>query len=614
MPLSIRDRALARTLLALPLIWILGCLCLSYGSGGQSLAGEPTTPLSPSSIDAAPWPFTDALGRSVPTPDAGEVPVVRPNRFVGIFYFLWHDNRGGAKPGGGPYDIAKILEADPDALSHPDSPLWGPVGSYHYWGEPLNGYYLSDDAWVIRRHARLLADAGVDTLIFDATNNQTYPAIYSRICEVFTAIRKAGGRTPAISFMVNTEAGQTAQRLYEDLYRPGRFRDLWFVWEGKPLLLCDPKEASPEVREFFTLRRAHWPFTMVNTQNAWHWEATYPQPYGYTDDPNRPEQVNVSVAQNLRASDGQVTDMSDGNARGRSFHDGKADRSPGAVLRGHNAEEQWKRARELDPPFVMVTGWNEWIAGRWKRPGRPIVFVDQYDQEYSRDIEPMRGGHGDNYYGQLVANIRRYKGASPLPPASPAKSIRVDESFRQWADVGPVYGDDAGDASHRDHDGAAGTHYENRSGRNDLVAMKVARDDSQVAFYVRTQAPLVPAGRPEGLWLLIDADQNPRTGWEGYDYIVNRSAAGDGGFGLEKNAGGWNWTRVAEVQGRVEGNELQFIIPLERIGKADEGRRASFDFKWVDNLQKPGDVMDFYVSGDVAPESRFKFRYSGGGE
>jgi len=43
---------------------------------------------------------------------------------------------------------------------------------------------------------------------------------------------------------------------------------------------------------------------MINTPYAWHWEATYPQVYGYTDDPNQHEQVNVSVAQNLRQSDG----------------------------------------------------------------------------------------------------------------------------------------------------------------------------------------------------------------------------------------------------------------------------------------------------------------------
>ena len=30
------------------------------------------------------------------------------------------------------------------------------------------------------------------------------------------------------------------------------------------------------------------------------------------------------------------------------------------------------------------------------------MFVDQFDQEHSRDIEPMKGGHGDNYYYQMV--------------------------------------------------------------------------------------------------------------------------------------------------------------------------------------------------------------------
>ncbi|HSW47060.1 MAG TPA: hypothetical protein VLM89_15965, partial [Phycisphaerae bacterium] len=356
-----------------------------------------------------PWPAIDALGRSLPTP--AEVGQPKPDRFVGIFYFLWLNERANKSPHwDGPYDVSRILEKDPDALKKPDSPLWGPIGVSHYWSEPLYGYYLSEDPWVLRRHARLLADAGIDTLIFDTTNAITYRPVYMKLCEVFTQVRREGGRTPQIAFMVNTRAGETAQELFRDLYQPGRYRELWFHWQGKPLLICDPKEAAPELREFFTLRRAHWPFKLVNTPYAWHWESTYPQVYGYTDDPNKPEQVNVAVAQNLRVADGGVTNMSNGDARGRSFHEGKQDLSPGAVNHGYNCQEQWKRAIELDPPFVMVTGWNEWIAGRWGNPGGPIVFVDQLDQEFSRDIEPMKGGHGDNYYWQLVANVRRYKG------------------------------------------------------------------------------------------------------------------------------------------------------------------------------------------------------------
>ena len=36
----------------------------------------------------------------------------------------------------------------------------------------------------------------------------------------------------------------------------------------------------------------------------------------------------------------------------------------------------------------------------------------------------------------------------------------------------------------------------------------------------------------------------------------------------------------------------------------------SIDFKWWDNAQKPGEIMDTYLSGDVAPDARFNFRYS----
>jgi hypothetical protein len=526
-----------------------------------------------------------------------------------MFYFLWHTERREWAGGNGPRDIAKIIAKDSDALRHGDSPLWGPPGTAHYWGEPLYGYYQSTDPWVLRRHAQLLSAAGVDTLIFDTTNAATYPEVYTKLCEVFTEVRKAGGRTPRIAFMVNTQAGKTAEKIYHDLYQPGKFRDLWFIWQGKPLMLCDPKEASAELKEFFTLRAAHWPFELVNTPYAWHWESTYPQVFGYTDDPNQPEQVNVAVAQNLRAADGRVTNMSFGDARGRSFHDGKEDKTPGAVNLGYNFAEQWKRALELRPPFVMVTGWNEWIAGRFGNPGGPVVFVDQYDEEFSRDIEPMKGGHGDNYYYQLVANVRRYKGVPEIPAASPMKTIQIDGTFDQWADVGPEYLDDSDDTAHRDFPGVGGLHYADTSGRNDLVTMKVARDEKNVYFYARTREPLTPRTDPNWMWLFISTPGNNHGNWEGYDYLINRTIDADGTAWLEKNDGGWKWKKVAKISYKVSGNALQLAIPRAALGMAEGAAPFSLDFKWADNRQHPGDIMDFYTSGDVAPEGRFMYRY-----
>jgi len=573
------------------------------------VCGAVMTPRADAQINpGVPWPATDELGRSLPDPGAVGPP--KHGRFVGIFYFLWHDNRGGKSPNwDGPYDVSRILATDPDALKKPDSPLWGPIGMSHYWGEPLYGYYLSMDPWVLRRHAELLSDAGVDTLIFDTTNAVTYTPVFMELCRVFSQIRQEGGRTPQIAFMVNTEAGKTAQKIYDELYKPGLYRDLWFIWDGKPLMICDPAEASPELKQFFTLRKAHWPFEMVNTPYAWHWEAAYPQPYGYTDDPNKPEQVNVSVAQNLRVSDGKVTNMSNGDARGRSFHDGHEDTTPGAVLHGYNFQEQWKRAFELHPPFVMVTGWNEWIAGRWGKPDGPIVFVDQFTEEYSRDIEPMKGGHGDNYYWQLVANIRRYKGAPALPKASAPKTIRIAASFNQWQKVEPAYVAHFGNTLPRDFDGAGGTHYTNNTGRNEFALLKVARDKTNVYFYARTRKPITPHTDPNWMWLLIDVDQNHATGWEGYDFIVNRQVQSDGRTWLEKNVGGWNWRRVAPVSYRVKGNEIQIAIPRRALGLKLGTSALALDFKWVDNCQHPGDIMDFYLSGDVAPIARFSYRY-----
>jgi len=583
--------------------WLAGVFLLLTGVAFAQSAVTNSNP-------GTPWPATDALGRALPT--ASEVGPLKPGRFVGIFYFLTHHGIPKNPAADEPYNVAHILAADPNAAATPTSPPWGPIGMTHYWSEPLYGYYNNADPWVLRRHAQLLADAGVDTLIFDTTNAETYRDIYMALCEVFRQIRQAGGRTPQICFMVNTKAGATALQIYHDLYQKGLYRELWFQWQGKPLMICDPAEASPELKEFFTLRRAHWPFTLTNTPYAWHWEATYPQPYGYTDDPQKPEEVNVSVAQNLRAKDGKVTNMSSGEARGRSFHNGVEDKTPGAVNFGFNFQEQWQRTFDLQPPFVMVTGWNEWTAGRWGQPDGPLTFVDQYDEEFSRDIEPMQGGHGDNYYWQLVANIRRYKGAPALPTASAPQTIRLNDDFKSWEKAGPEFLGQAGDTAPRNFMGSTtGMSYTNQTGRNDLTVMKVARDEQNIYFYARTAAALTPSSDTNWMWLFIDADQNAKTGWQGYDFIVNRTVDADGKSWLEKSTGGWKWEKVAPVNFRMQGKELEIVIPRRALGLPADSTHVAIDFKWADNLQRPGDIMDFYLSGDVAPEGRFNFRYEG---
>lgn len=121
-----------------------------------------------SASSGVPWPATDGLGRALPT--HGEVGAPRKDRFVAVFYFLWLGQCGSA----GPFENSKVLAADPAALTKPDGPFWGPVVAAHHWGEPLVGYYVSDDEAVLAKHAQMLDDAGVDVVIFDASNQVAY--------------------------------------------------------------------------------------------------------------------------------------------------------------------------------------------------------------------------------------------------------------------------------------------------------------------------------------------------------------------------------------------------------------------------------------------------------
>ena len=78
---------------------------------------------------------------------------------------------------------------------------------------------------------------------------------------------------------------------------------------------------------------------------------------------------------------------------------------------------------------------------------------------------------------------------------------------------------------HRNHRGYGKTFYQNASGRNDFVAAKVARDAENIYFYIETADPITDPTGPGWMTLLIDIDRDKSTGWEGYDYAVNRTDA-----------------------------------------------------------------------------------------
>ena len=582
-----------------------------------------------------PWPATDALGRELPL--TAEVGPPKKDRFVGIFYLPWT----GDEFSYGPYDVSKILVDQPDMRTTPTFRHTGPKEwHYAYWGEPLFGYYKLTDPWVIRRHMHMLADAGVDALVLDATNAEIYENVLSQFLPVLLQVRAEGGRVPQLFFMLNTDMGNAAKQLLEKFYRPGRYDELWFRWEGKPLMLCNPDAASPEVREYFTLRTAFWPGRppYKNTPNAWHWLGVHPQAYGFTQDAKAAEQINVSPAQNMHWETGALELMWTGKARGRGFSKEKQNSSVEAIQSGRNFQEQWDYALKVNPKFIMITAWNEWVAGLTHSMKTPWVQCDGFNEEFSRDIEPMKGGFGDNFYYQAIANIRRYKGVPEIPlagafrPGGQKNVLELDGSFDQWSEVTPEYRGHVGNTIPRDYDGfgrapktrANGAHpdfegngttwkgqegprYTNTTGRNGLQVMKVCRDHEYFYFYVQTEKPITPPSDPNWMMLLIRTGNSANHTWNGYDFIVNRVPPGKFGAVLEKNNGGWNWLRAADVRFRVEGNQMHIAVPREALGLPQDP--VTFDFKWIDNVKLPDDLTVLYLDGDTAPLGRFRFRY-----
>ena len=554
------------------------------------------------------WSATDALGRTLIDHQQAGPP--RPDRTVGVFYFLWLGQHGTD----GPYDVTRILAAHPDAMSRPTSPPWGPAKHYHHWGESLFGYYFSDDAWVLRKHAQMLSDANVDVIIFDVTNQVTYRKVYMRLCEVFAAVRRDGGRTPQIAFLCPFwNPHKTVDELYADLYKPGLHTDLWFQWKGKPLILADPAKVSDEVKGFFTFR-APQPdyFRGPSGPDQWGWLEIHPQ-HVYRNSAGEAEQMTVGIGQN--GSGKRLCAFSEANTYGRSWHRGAQDTRPDAVHYGFNIAEQWERALEVDPQFIFITGWNEWIAMRldeFAGVREPVMFVDVFTQEDSRDIEPMKGGHADNYYYQMVNHIRRYKGVRPGPKAGKPATITIDGRFDDWRVVRPEFRDDRGDTMHRDHPAYDDIgRYENRTGRNDFLELKAAGDAEFVYFYARTAEPITPHTDRHWMMLLIDGDNDPTTGWEGYDWIVNRQVKDATTSVLEHSKQGWAWQPKGEVTMRVSGNKMELAIPRNLLGWSASRALPAFQFKWADNMQQAGDVMDLTVNGDTAPNARFRYVYPG---
>jgi hypothetical protein len=655
---------------------LLCCWLLPLCIVDAAVADEPTC----RDLYSDTWVATDALGRTMP--DLATVGPVKTDhrRVVGIFYITWHsDNLAKLKS---PYaaDVSRVLAADPKARLDAKNPLWT-EGSYH-WGQPELGYFLSKDRYVIRRDMSMLADAGVDVLIMDVTNGVCYWDEWEVVFSEMQKMKKEGNRVPSFCFWAfNGPVITVVQNLFDNIYKKGKYKDLWFTWDGKPLLLyngspaidangggaknpnphydakakTDPKHPhygdpatteefytayTQDVKDFFTLRTMWWGYyewagkRFVGTEDDWSFGYDLGDERVKTLKPDQlvsrhrgvKEEAAVTPAQHPSSMIGKSWTRERGEpelnefdlpARGYVPWLRKTVEHPEGY--GVYFQQRWDEAIQADPQFLYINDWNEWTAGKYHPdPGHTVPFmrragtysfVDQYNAEFNRAIQPTKGGYADNYYMQMAQNIRRYKGVRPIPVLRGLHRPTIDGRFDDWATIDVEYRDTIGDVVHRDYPGYGGQHYRDDSGRNDVIASKVAVDKENVYFYVQTNAPLTPHTDRHWMLLLIDADCNPSTGWNGYDFLVNERTLDDKTTTLlryDPNSPGGPWIEQTGLSYRYAGNQLELAIPRQLLHLS--GPAITFDFHWSDNPSDLKSLSSLRTTGDSAPNGRFNYR------
>ncbi len=316
---------------------------------------------------------------------AAIVPPTPPSeREVGVAYTTWHQN-----------------------------PRWNNV-----WGTPALGFYASDDRQVIRQHATWLAEAGVDFVWEDWSNNIGYlfdpnkkrpdfdmiEGATFTLFDEFARMRAEGLKTPRISIFAGVTGApeavadgrlqRKADQIWNQFVANPVYRPLVEMYQGKPLLVVYVNTPSPfqsglpkwdDAR--FTVR---WMTGYVTQQGAlrapglvskygyWSWEDRGAQTYPIAN--GHPEAMVVVASWRKQGKPGG----------------GPGYIAPGLRDGGATFREQWARARQVGPRFATVVSWNEWSRGEQPSP------------EESKDIEPSKE-FGRLYLDILKDEIAKFK-------------------------------------------------------------------------------------------------------------------------------------------------------------------------------------------------------------
>lgn len=323
-------------------------------------------------------------------------------------------------------------------------------------GPPIMGIYDSTDPDVYRQQILWFMDMGVDFIIPDWSNHIWGKKHWSErsssadgilhttqlFLEVAADMRDEGLDVPRVVLMPGLSNGppttmealnEQLEWIYQDYVRNPRFKDLWLIYDGKPLIIIldtgilAHKDGRTE--SAFRIPFFKWTLTSGGLFTEESIDA-HRQVQGPVDDTHFTVRWMSSQNQTTRHHELGHWSWMDGSLKPMvTYRDGKPEvvtvtpsffaewgwTAPEAYGRrgGWTYLESFKTALEHRPRVIMLHQWNEY-RGQPKGHGHGPdnnVFLDTYSVEFSDDLEPISptapGYRGVEPYGFYYLNLTR---------------------------------------------------------------------------------------------------------------------------------------------------------------------------------------------------------------
>lgn len=554
------------------------------------------------------------------------------DKSVGIFYTQANGFHAGNISG--IYDVSKIMaEYGADIIFHEDTPI-SPNNTEHWWGEPLYGYYKSTDIYVIKNHVNQFTAAGIDYIVMDCTNGWMYNDALKSTMEYITELRQDGWDAPQVVLYIHSLNNKTVREAYKDIYSLTEYKDSWYMKDGKPVIIAytdtekdiaeasgrgvtdfsssDFEPLSQEILDFFYFVEPRWPDDYLregwpqydpNKDSGYCWiEWTQPLP---VRDTSLGTFMNAAVASHPEIPF-SFSITRGANNWSRAYDPVLGKEAENGVMEGTYFQACWDQIIEESPDTVFLVAWNFWTAIKQSYMGE-YMLCDTATLEYSLSIEMANGTYGDNYYLQMIENMRDYKFTGEAQ-AYEAQTIDISGSYEQWYDVSAVYRQMGKKAIRRvgasvDNSITYRTSYPD----NNIQEVRIAHDDSNIYFMIRTEEAISARNEADN-WmnLFIGTGEPSAKGWNGYEYVLNRSGS-DTATDIVKLNADFTGEVVGQAEMKINENFMFISVPRELIGM---NQQDSFYFKMADSVAEMDDIMDYYVTGSVLPLGRLSYEYN----